>query len=242
VLKVTAIKRSIDHYEYTKPTGGLQEMVHLSIIEARLSKLDFKVSRWFKPEIRELQHILWEDEEIIECVQGRYFGGFALLVATEHRLLLIDKKLPYLSVEDVRYDMISAINYSTQMFDANINMSTINKQHQFRSWKHKEKLKRLVTYAQQRIMQLRQYQQQAAQEVLPAASPSVPSLIQAYNYGQALQLQPPNITSSIRKRLPSPHLPRIVGAAAISGARRWVNPNIYTSGSYVMHNQYSQSS
>jgi hypothetical protein len=242
VLKITVLTKRIDHDVYTKPTGGLEKMVHLSIIEARLSKLDFHASRWFKPEIKELQHILWEDEQIIECAQGRYFGGFALLVATEHRLLLIDKKLPFLSVEDVRYDMISAINYSTQAFDANINISTINKQHQFRSWKHKDKLKRLVNYAQQRVMQLKQYQQQAAQEVLPATAPSAPSLSQAYNYGQALQLQPPNITSSIRKRLPSPHLPRIVGAAAISGARRWVNPNIYTSGSFVRRNQFSQSS
>jgi hypothetical protein len=217
------------------------EMVHISIIEARLSKLNFRASRWFKPEIRELQHILWDNEQIIECAQGRYFGGFALLVATEHRLLLIDKKLPYLSVEDVRYDMISSINYSSQMFDANINIYTVNKQHQFRSWKHKDKLRRLVNYAQQRVMQQRQYQQQGAQEVLPPTQQTMPSLSQAYNYGQSLQLQPPNITSSIRKRLPSPHLPRIVGAAALNGARRWVNPNPYARGSFVMRKQYSRS-
>jgi hypothetical protein len=215
-------------------------MVHISIIEARLTKLDFRASRWFRPEIKELQHILWDNEQIIECVQGRYFGGFALLVATEHRLLLIDKKLPYLSVEDIRYDMISEINYGSQMFEANINIYTVNKQHRFKSWKHKEKLRRLVTYAQQRVMQLRQYQRQGVEEVMPPQRSPL-NLSRAFNYGQTLQLQPPNISTSIRKRLPSPHVPRVVGAAALSGARKWVNPNPYAGGSFVIRKQYSNS-
>jgi hypothetical protein len=52
-------------------------MVHISIIEAQLSKLGFRASRWFRPEIKELQHILMDEEELVGCVQGRYFGGFA---------------------------------------------------------------------------------------------------------------------------------------------------------------------
>src|SRR3954453_352022 len=102
-------------------------MVHISVIEARLSKLGFKASLWFKPEIRELQHILMDNEQIVGAVAGRYFGGFALLVATDRRILLIDKKLPYISVEDIRYDMISEIDYSSQLFDATITIFTVNK-------------------------------------------------------------------------------------------------------------------
>jgi len=216
-------------------------MVHISEIEAKLSKLGFRASLWFKPEVKELQHILMDNEEIIGCVAGRYFGGFALLVATDYRMLLIDKKIPYLSVEDIRYDMISEINYSARLFDATINIFTINKQHRFISWKHRHHLRKLTSYAQKRVMELRQYQSQGpAPEVLRAANPlPAPLLAQAYNYGQMLQLQPPNIPTTARQRLPSPHLPRIVGAAAVNGARRWVNPNLYTTGSLVMRQQYS---
>lgn len=231
------------------PTEDKHEVVHISIIEARLSQLGFRTSRWFRPEIRELQHILWDSEELVGCVQGRYFGGFALLVATNHRLLLIDKKIPYLSVEDIRYDMISEIDYSNQVFDATINIYTVNKQHRFSSWKHKHHLRKLVNYAQQRVMELRQYQQQdmsySSQPNNTSLQPSIhpaPSLAQSYNYGQALRLQPPNVPTATRQRLPSPHVPRIVGAAAVSGARRWMNPNPYTKGSFVMRKQWSRSS
>jgi hypothetical protein len=65
------------HDRYTNREEG--PMVHISVIEARLSQLGFRASRWFKPEIRELQHILMDNEKIVGCVAGRYFGGFALI-------------------------------------------------------------------------------------------------------------------------------------------------------------------
>jgi hypothetical protein len=210
------------------PRGRRGQMVHISVIEARLAKLEFKASYWFKPEIRELQHILQDDEQIINCVTGRYFGGFALLVATDRRLLLIDKKIPYLSIEDIRYDMISEINYNSQMFDSSIVIYTINKQHKFSSWKHKHHLRNLTTYAQQKVMELRQYQQepQPAEIYQQVPTRPAPNLMQAYNYDQTLQLQPPRIPAEVRQRLPSPHIPRIVGAAAVNGS-----PNICLAGS-----------
>jgi hypothetical protein len=216
-------------------------MVHISIIEAQLSKLGFRASRWFRPEIKELQHILMDEEELVGCVQGRYFGGFALLVATDRRLLLIDKKIPYLSIEDIRYDMISEINYNSQWLDSTINIYTVNKQHRFSSWKHKHHLRKLVNYAQQRVMEMRQYQQDSPPHAAQIVN-SAPSLVQAYNYGQTLQLQPPPVPVAERKRLPSPHMPRIMGATAVSGARRWINPNPYTRGSLVMRKQWNSSS
>jgi hypothetical protein len=211
-------------------------MVHISVIEARLSQLGFKASMLFKPEIRELQHILMDNEKIVGCVAGRYFGGFALLVATENRILLIDKKIPYLSIEDIRYDMVSEIDYSARMFDSTMTIFTMNKQHKFTTWKHKHHLRNMTTYAQRRVMEIRQYQQQGPQEVYQGPAPVRHSLFQEYNYGQTLQFAPPQLPVEQRKRLPSPHVPRFVGAAAVAGARRrWINPNPYAGGSVMMH-------
>ena len=218
-----------------EPSGGTG-MVHISIIEARLSQLGFRASRWFRPEINELQHILVDNERIEECVQGRYFGGFALLVATDHRLLLIDKKIPYLSVEDIRYDMISAINYSSQWANATITISTFNKEHRFSSWKYRHSLRKLTNYAQKRVIELRQ----GPQEVMQPA-PAAPTLAQAYNYGQLVQFQPPALPMEKRKRLPSPHMPRIMGATAVIGAKKhsnpWTSHNPYTNSSLMMTGQ-----
>ena len=102
-------------------------MVHQSLIEARLNQLGIKRSRWFKPEIRELSQILMDNEKIITAVTGRYFGGFALLVATDHRLLLIDKKILFLTVDDIRYDMISEIDFNSRLFDSTTHIYTVNK-------------------------------------------------------------------------------------------------------------------
>jgi hypothetical protein len=210
-------------------------MVHISVIEARLSQLGFRASRLFKPEIRELQHILMDNENLVGCVAGRYFGGFALFVATESRLLLIDKKIPYLSIEDIRYDMVSQIGFSARMFDATITVYTVNKQHKFTTWKHKHQLREMTNYAQRRVLEIRQYQQQGPQEVYQAPNPLRHSLHQEYNFGQTLQFQPPRLEYDQQQRLPSPHMPRVVGAAAVAGARRhWANPNPYTGGSVLI--------
>lgn len=133
-------------------------MVHPSIIEARLGELGFKSSRWFKSEIRELEHILMDDEKIISLACGRYFGSFALLVATDQRLLLIDKRVFFMTIEDTRYDMISEIDYNSQVHNATVTIYTMNKTHKFTSIKFKRQLRDLTNYVQRRVWEFRQQQ------------------------------------------------------------------------------------
>ena len=79
--------------------------------------------------------IILPDEEIFECVNGIYEGGFALLVATDVRVLLIDKKpLNYLTVEDLRFDMINEIDYNHRVFGAHVDITTGNRELKFRSY------------------------------------------------------------------------------------------------------------
>jgi len=134
-------------------------MVHPSVIEARLGKLGFRTSRWFRAEINELQHILMHDEQIISLACGRYFGSFALLVATDQRLLIIDKRVFFMTIEDIRYDMISEIDFNMQqMYAANLTVYTMNKTHKFMSVKYKRQLRELATFTQRRVWELRQMQ------------------------------------------------------------------------------------
>lgn len=142
-------------------------MVHQSVIHARMSQLGIKVSGWYKPELKELSQILMDNEEIISMLTGRYYGGYALLVATGQRLLLIDKKTLFMSLEDIRYDMISEIDYNSRVFDATITIFTVNKQHKFTSVKHKDQMRHLTVFVQKRIMEIRQPQnmQELAREI-----------------------------------------------------------------------------
>jgi len=148
-------------------------MITLREAEARLAKIGFHNTFWGKPEVRELQHVLMPEEDIVHAVIGRYENGFALLVVTDRRILLIDKKPMFLSMEDLRYDMISEVDYVARLIDATVSVRTINKTLNFTSFRQ-SKLRKLTSYMQQKVMELRahgqdfQSQLQQPQAVQPA--------------------------------------------------------------------------
>lgn len=104
---------------------GMHSVPTTEEIKTQLDNLD-GVSKFFgKKEIKELPNILWEDEELEKLVQGYYAKGNGILVATNKRLIFIDKGLFYgLRVEDFPYDKISSIQYSTGMMFGKITIFT----------------------------------------------------------------------------------------------------------------------
>ena len=129
-------------------------MKTLNEIEMELSRLGFRNRFWGKPEVRELRHVLSDDEIVTNVLTGRYEGGYAMLLTTDRRLLLIDKKVLFLSLEDVRYDMISEVDYQARLLDATVYIRTINKVLRFTSI-HQKSLRGLVKFVQERVMELR---------------------------------------------------------------------------------------
>jgi hypothetical protein len=219
-------------------------MVQLSVIDAQLTKLGIKKTFFSKPEIKELQHILMDGEDIVKCVAGRYHGGFALLVATERRLLLIDKKPLYLTVEDIRYDMISEVDMNTRLFDSSISLYTVNKQLLFNSTSQ-HRLRDLTTYVQQRVMELRQYHESTPAPTDATQAGFVQPLPQISDTAHHLVSQvhvPEPVASAVsrtRESLPE-HLQQAVGATATQMASRIQhNPNPYTKGPLIVHQRSS---
>lgn len=82
-------------------------------IKSQLSRLNSASTVLARKEIKELPNILWEDEHIRDAVQGVYNNRIGLLVATDRRLVFVDKGLMSLKVEDFQYDKISSIQYQT---------------------------------------------------------------------------------------------------------------------------------
>lgn len=123
-------------------------MVTKESIEEQLKKINYNYNGWGRTEIHELPNIIMPDERIFECVNGIYEGGFALLVATNFRVLLVDKKpLNYLTVEDLRFDMINEIDYSHRMLGARISISTGSKNLRFLSY-NQPRLRKLISHVQ----------------------------------------------------------------------------------------------
>lgn len=130
-------------------------MVATEKVRNQLEALHFNVHGWGRSEANELPNILMEDEKIYDLVNGIYEGGFALLVSTNMRILLVDKKpLNYLTVEDLRFDMISEIDYSHRVIGATVSISTGSKNLRFTSF-NQPRLRKLTTHVQQRMSELK---------------------------------------------------------------------------------------
>lgn len=131
-------------------------MISLSYVEDQLRAVGCNYRFFGRPEIRELRNILVPEEVIAQAVNGRYEGGYAMLVVTNHRLLLIDKKPMFLTLEDIRFDMISEIDFSAQLLSGTIRIQTPNRKLVFTGW-NQGRLRNVLNYTQQRITDLRQH-------------------------------------------------------------------------------------
>jgi hypothetical protein len=71
------------------------------------------------PETHALIDVIHEDENIVGIVYGRYkqsgaehASGRGALVATDHRLLLVDKKPLFLKCDELSYMVVSGVSFS----------------------------------------------------------------------------------------------------------------------------------
>lgn len=76
---------------------------------AKIKNLDGASKFLGKWEINELPKLLWEDEEIMRLSDGTYNQGLGLVVATNRRIIFINKGLLSCQVEDFAYNKISSI-------------------------------------------------------------------------------------------------------------------------------------
>ncbi len=92
------------------------------------------------PEVGMLSELLESNEHILGIVFGRYkhflegLSGHGALVATNQRILLIDRKPMFLRYEELPYEMISGFNYGTTGPVASIVLETRAGDITMRTW------------------------------------------------------------------------------------------------------------
>lgn len=129
-------------------------MVSILKIEEQLHEIGFRVHGWGRGEVKELCKILTDDEVILQCANGYYQNGFAMLLATNQRLLLVDQKPMFLTLEAIWYEKIGQIDYNHRLLNATLNISSPNKDINFTSM-NQIRLRQILAYAQERIMAAR---------------------------------------------------------------------------------------
>lgn len=180
------------------------------ISKQKIAYLKKKFRFFGRAEINELEQILVPGETILEVLNGYYTGGFAVLCATNLRLLLIDKKPFILTIEDVRYDKINEIDYHARLLDASAVVHTPSKQLRFTSWRHRD-LRSLVSFVQRHIMQLRQQSAEQALAMHPQFNSQQPTL-QQIEYSGRMAVAPQNFAPgqpAIQAPVQSPAVSRV---------------------------------
>lgn len=77
-----------------------------------------------KAETRELARILGPEETIYGCIYGQYGGGSGMMVATDRRVLFLDKKPMHLLLEEMTFDKIMDIGADWQPFFSKVIVNT----------------------------------------------------------------------------------------------------------------------
>lgn len=168
-------------------------MVHLNAIEEQLKAIGCNFKFFGRPEIRELTKILLPGETIAQCTNGYYEGGIALLVVTDHRLLLVDRKPMYLTIEDLRFDMISEIDFNHRLLNATARIFSTNKSLVFTSWNH-QRLRKLIEYLQHRVVMIRTQHQHTMMQQQFTQLPS---------YGYGMQPAPQALPEQVQTYAPA---------------------------------------
>ena len=88
------------------PKEGLER------IRAELRRRGAVSYNMWLPETRYLTFLLHRDEHIMGSVYGRYKGGRGALVATDQRVLFLDKKPLYLHLDELTFAIIGGVTYS----------------------------------------------------------------------------------------------------------------------------------
>lgn len=138
-------------------------MISKSALDKQLSDIGAKIGFWGRPELAELSNVLTPNERISQVVVGYYENGFALLVSTDYRMLLIDKKpFNFLNVEDFRFDMINQLDYNHRLLKSSINVSAGPKNLRFISYNQKD-LRQLLNCVQCRMIEIKEEKKYAAE-------------------------------------------------------------------------------
>ena len=87
-------------------------------------------------EARALANILNKDEEIQACIQGLFSEGIGIIVATNSRLLIVNKSFLWTRIEDESYAMINSILYKRGLVLGKLELSTRSHNYTFNVFKN----------------------------------------------------------------------------------------------------------
>jgi hypothetical protein len=116
----TRLTPQTHHFQhYTSVTKYLRKYINSELRRRGAVAYDL----WL-PETYYLPHLLHKDERIMGSVYGRYKGGRGALIATDQRVLFLDKKPLFLHFDELTYLIIGGVTYTRTSFISYVTLHT----------------------------------------------------------------------------------------------------------------------
>jgi hypothetical protein len=90
-----------------------------------------------RSESREIPKVIHDNESIKGAVYGYHEDGFAVLLATDLRVLFIDKKPLFVKADELTYDLVGGVTYGKVGPIATVNLHTRIGDYKFRTFNFK---------------------------------------------------------------------------------------------------------
>lgn len=192
-------------------------MVTKATVEEQLKAIGCNFRVFGRAELKELPAILLPGERIAQCVNGEYDAGIAILCATDFRVLLIDKKPKYLTLKDIRYDMITELDFNNRLLNSTIKIYTPNRELSFTTMSS-TRLRKLFTHTQHKVMENRHsFMMQQFQQTNAAGIPA--TLGMQYNQQLPAMSASGQTGAVIDPSDEQKQLATAMGAASLQGSR-----------------------
>ncbi len=143
---------------------------HKNRVRAELAQAGVSGYGLLKFASRALPSIIHENEHIRAAITGRYENGAALLVATDARIVFVDKGVLYSKADEIRYEMVSGVRSTIQALFSSVNLHTRIKDYRL-NYVNPKASQRFVHYIEQRRVEM------SEQNGIPLSDSKVVSVI-----------------------------------------------------------------
>ena len=123
-------------------------------VRKQLDAAGFKNKYWGWSAIHQLPMLLEDGEVIQRCVSGLYSDGYAIMLATDRRVLFLDKKIMSFRAEDIRYEMVSEVEHYLGPVGAKLRIHCLSKSFEIKSLHH-DAVQTFAIYVEQTANQYR---------------------------------------------------------------------------------------
>ena len=117
------------------------------------------------PETRYLPHVIQADEHIQGAVYGKYPQGRGALVATDKRILFIDKKPLFVRLDDIDFGVVGGITYTQTGLPGIVTLRTRLGDYKLRTFNSKNAMN-FVDYVGARCLRSEQLSQKVIDKIM----------------------------------------------------------------------------